>query len=252
MDTRTVISGITFNEISPILTVQNKSKLKPNLNLDKLFCFVNSNYSLHSFDEILNWITKLKCYYELLVTKKPLKEIIKWNINQNEIVHQDNLYFKIIGTEIEINNREVKKWNQPLIVPLQNGIFAFVIKKINNTYHFLVQAKVEPGNFDIIELAPTVQCITGSYSDSNEVPFLKTVLNARDKNIIYDTLQSEEGGRFYQEENRNMIIEVDDHFPENIPDNFIWISFNQLTLFLKFNNYLNIQSRSLISSIQFI
>ena len=145
----------------------------------------------------------------------------------------------------------MKIWNQPLIVPLQTGVFAFIIKKINNTYHFLVQAKVEPGNFDIIELAPTVQCITGSYSDSSKVPFLNFVLNSADHKVVYDTFQSEEGGRFYKEENRNMIIEVDENFTENIPNNFMWISFNQLTIFLKFNNYLNIQSRSLISSIQF-
>ena len=249
MDTRTVISGITFNEMNPNY-IEEFNK-KNNFNLNNINSYLNSSYSKHTFDEILNWITKLKCYFELQITQKPLKEIKKWNINQNEIVHEDNLYFKIIGTEIQINNREVKIWNQPLIVPLQTGVFAFIIKKINNTYHFLVQAKVEPGNFDIIELAPTVQCITGSYSDSSKVPFLNFVLNSADHKVVYDTFQSEEGGRFYKEENRNMIIEVDENFTENIPNNFMWISFNQLTIFLKFNNYLNIQSRSLISSIQF-
>ena len=250
MDTRTVISGITFNEINTNY-IEEFNK-KNNFNINNINSYLNSSYSKHTFDEILNWITKHKCYYELQITQKPIKEIKKWNINHNEIVHVDNLYFKIIGTEIQINNREVKTWNQPLIVPLQTGVFAFIIKNINNTIHFLVQAKVEPGNFDIIELAPTVQCITGSYADTSKVPFLNFILNSPNKSILYDTLQSEEGGRFYKEENRNMIIEVNENFKENIPENFMWISFNQLTLFLKFNNYLNIQSRSLISSIQFI
>ena len=31
----------------------------------------------------------------------------------------------------------------------------FLVKKINGIYHFLVQAKLECGNFDIVELAPT-------------------------------------------------------------------------------------------------
>ena len=42
--------------------------------------------------------------------------------------------------------------------PVQEGICAFVCKEINEVLHFAVQAKLECGNFDIIEFAPTVQC----------------------------------------------------------------------------------------------
>ena len=135
---------------------------------------------------------------------------------------------------------------------MQEGLIVFLIKKINNVYHFLVQAKVEPGNFDIAEMAPTVQCLTGSYNDSLDLPFLDFVLNVPIECIRYDTFQSEEGGRFYCEQNRNMIIEVDKNFPDEVPQNYKWLSLHQMIVFLKFNNYLNIQSRSLISSIRFI
>ena len=153
---------------------------------------------------------------------------------------------------MEINNREVKTWCQPLVAPAQQGLTAFVMKKINGTYHFLVQGKVESGNFDTLEMAPTVQCITDNYTGKNNQPFVEYVLNAKLEQILVDTLQSEEGGRFYQEQNRNLIIEADDSFPtKNLPENYIWVSFQQLMLFLQFNNYLNIQSRSLISLIKF-
>jgi len=49
-----------------------------------------------------------------------------------------------------------------------------------------------------------------------------------------------------------MLIEVDDGFPADVPENYTWITLNQLNTFLKFNNYLNIQARSLISAISFI
>lgn len=135
---------------------------------------------------------------------------------------------------------------------MQEGLIVFITKKINNVYHFLVQAKVEPGNFDIVEMAPTVQCVTDSYKDSSDLPFLDYVLNASPNQIRYDTLQSEEGGRFYKEQNRNLIIEATADFPEIVPYNYKWISLHQMTVFLKFNNYLNIQTRSLISAIRFI
>lgn len=64
-------------------------------------------------------------------------------------------------------------------------------------------------------------------------------------------MQSEEGGRFYHEQNRNMIVEADDSFSEKEPSNFHWMTLQQIGEFLKFNNYLNIQARSLISAIKY-
>jgi oxidase EvaA len=103
-------------------------------------------------------------------------------------------------------------------------------------------------------MAPTVQCLTGNYKDENVIqpPFLDLFLNVKPEQVIVDTYQSEEGGRFYREQNRNMIILVDDSFPDAVPENFTWLSLNQLKTFLKFNNFLNIQARSLISAVHFV
>jgi oxidase EvaA len=68
--------------------------------------------------------------------------------------------------------------------------------------------------------------------------------------IRYSTLQSEEGGRFYREQNKNLIIEVDSAMPRELPDNYIWMTLKQLKEFIRFNNYLNIQARSLLASIE--
>jgi len=256
MDTRTVISGIPFGRYKE-KTIDLYSSLKSmiernNFEQRMLNSALNSNYAMNSLNGILNWITDLKCRYELNISPVSLFEIDSWMVTDNEIAHKDGKYFKVIATQVEISSREVKKWSQPLIEPMQKGITVFIVKEINGVYHFLIQAKLECGNFDILEMAPTVQCLTGSYKNSKETPFLDYVLNASTEQIKYDTLQSEEGGRFYREQNRNIIIEADDQFPVKVPDNYIWVTLNQLNIFLKFNNYLNIQSRSLISAISFI
>jgi oxidase EvaA len=174
---------------------------------------------------------------------------------RNQIHHEEGKYFSVIAVNVEIGNREVTKWSQPLIKSAQEGIIAFLIKRINGVYHFLVQAKLEAGNLDIIELAPTVQCLTGNYRkglSDYEPPFLDIVLNASPEQIRYATYQSEEGGRFFKEQNKNMIVEVGDEFPIEVPENYCWMTLFQLKEFLKFNNYLNIEARSLISAIAFI
>jgi oxidase EvaA len=62
-------------------------------------------------------------------------------------------------------------------------------------------------------------------------------------------MQSEEGGRFFEEQNRNMIVEVRDSFPIAVPDNYCWMTLPQLHTFMMFNNFLNIAARSLISAL---
>jgi oxidase EvaA len=255
MDTRTVISGISFgNSILPIQIPAELKKVLFNNNFETgmLLSAIDNKSSLHTFDEIINWITTLKCKYYLEIKPVSIFNIKKWKITPEEIHHEDNKYFKVIATQVEIDSREVQSWTQPLVEPLQEGLIAFIVKKINGVYHFLIQAKLECGNFDIIEMAPTVQCLTGSYTNSKDLPFLEDILKAKPDQIRFNTLQSEEGGRFFKEQNRNMIIEIDDSFSIDVPENYIWITLSQLNAFLKFNNYLNIQSRSLISSINFI
>lgn len=252
MDTRTVISGIPFdfksaNEIL-ILNLPPTQKLK----LKMLKSAIDESYALYEFDEILNWLTALKCKYELDIKPVSIFQISDWKVGHDEIFHVENKYFKIIAAKVSISNREVQEWTQPLVKPIQEGVTAFIVKEINGVDHFLVQAKLECGNFDILEMAPTVQCITDSYNSINDVPFLETVLNADEKNVLYDTLQSEEGGRFFREQNRNLIIRADEGFSNEVPSNYCWVTLKQLNTFLKFNNYLNIQARSIISVINFI
>ena len=180
-------------------------------------------------------------------------ELSDWIFSDEMIHHKDHKYFKVIAVDVSIGNREVVEWGQPMIEPAQEGLCAFVCKEINGILHFAVQAKLECGNHDIIEFAPTVQCLTGNYRQTREgsLPFLDYVLNSKPEQIVFDTLQSEEGGRFFKEQNRNMIIIAGDEVPVVLPENYIWMTLNQLYTFLKFNNYLNIQARSLIAAISF-
>jgi len=255
MDTRTVISAIPYGSYDALILNYFAIISDSNqINIHLLNSMLNKDISLNSIDSIITWIANLKTKYSLEVTRTPLKELVNWVYNGMSYVHKENKYFEVIGTNIEIGNREAVTWDQPMIKPVQEGIIAYIIKPINEVYHFLVQAKLEPGNLDILELAPTVQCMTGNYrTGKNEysVPFINDVLNAEKHRIWYSAMQSEEGGRFYKEQNLNRIVEADDNFLLEVPENYCWMTLNQLLVFIKFNNYVNIASRSLISAVSF-
>ena len=196
----------------------------------------------------------MKFKYELNVDKIGVSEIRNWIYDGNVIRHENDKYFKVIGVNVEIGNREVVSWCQPMIQPAQEGIMGFIVKKINGIYHFLVQAKLEAGNFDVVELAPTVQCLTGNYRkgyNEYEIPYLELFLNAKEEDIWYSSYQSEEGGRFYKEQNLNIIVEVGEDFPIEVDGNYCWMTLNQILSFVTYNNYLNIAARSLLSAISF-
>jgi oxidase EvaA len=251
MDTRTVISGIPYGNLDTLKTLGITTQS------DFLSSELDNNNALHSIEAIISWITKHKAFAELEVDKIALNSISDWTKDDESIYHKAHKYFSVIAVKAEIGNREVQSWTQPLVKSAQEGVIAFIVKKINGIVHFLVQAKLESGNFDIVELAPTVQCLTGNYrkgENEYEVEFIDYVLNPESKNakVLYSTFQSEEGGRFFEEQNKNMIIEVGEDFDVNVSDKYIWMTLNQIKTFIKFNNYLNIQSRSLLSAIKYI
>jgi oxidase EvaA len=259
MDTRTVISCISFGSYSKesldLLYAFNYRdyESKP-VHHSFLTSLLSKDGQVNDLGQILAWITKLKFNTELNINKAPLQHIKNWEYTNGEIKHIDNKYFSIIGVKVQITSREVHNWSQPMLKPAQEGIIAFIVKKINGIYHFLVQAKMEVGNFDLLEFAPTVQCLTGNYRKGHNeysIPYLEEILNAKEEQIWYSSYQSEEGGRFYQEQNLNMIVEAEDNFKGEVEPNYCWMTLNQLVSFVGYNNYLNIAARSLLAAIRF-
>lgn len=248
MDTRTVLSGLKISDfITPMDDLKGMSDFGRGMILSSI-----TNHEHTSTRDHLSWLTNLKAKYDLNVTTCPINDMPGWKKTDWEIVREDGKYFKIIGVNVTISNREVASWCQPLVQPMQDGLCAFIVKKIDGVYHFLVQAKLECGNFDVMELAPTVQCLTGNAQTAKVKPiFYDYIMNARKDQIHIDALQSEEGGRFYHEQNRNLIIEADEDFPLDLPPHFTWMTLRQMYNFLRFNNYLNIQARSLISALNY-
>ena len=251
MDTRTVLSGIDFIDyLTPMTASANMSTFGR-----ELMRSAQTGSGVYTMPQILSWLTGLKSRYDLIVTHRAIDKLQGWHRCEDEIANENGKFFRIIGVRVNIGNREVTSWCQPLVQPMQQGICAFVIKRINGVLHFLVQAKMECGNYDVLELAPTVQSLTDNfraYSGTDRADFTDYVLQAKPEQVIYDVLQSEEGGRFYHEQNRNMLVLADDVFPQELPERYRWMTLGQIYRFLKFNNYINIQARSLLSALNYM
>ncbi|MBT8350524.1 MAG: NDP-hexose 2,3-dehydratase family protein [Deltaproteobacteria bacterium] len=197
---------------------------------------------------VIEWIKMMKKSYTLDTSRIPLKKISQWKRTDFKIAHESKQFFSIIAVSVNVDSREISYWTQPLLTSDSHGMAGFIVKKIKSNFHFLVQAKVEVGNFDVIELAPTVQCSDGEglTQEKGETPFLDFFKNAEPDQVKYSTVQSEEGGRFFGLQNRYMIIEIDEAKLNQIPQNYRWIPLDQMMDLVK-SGYFNIYARSLLA-----
>jgi oxidase EvaA len=139
----------------------------------------------------------------------------------------------------KLRSKDLKHWDEvnPMV---ENGRVPV------NTRH--LKNMILAGCFDKIELAPTVQLEAGANAaEGDEVTKKFFELYEAKKGIITDVILSEEGGRFLNEENKNVIIEIDASAFPTLPSGYFWLTYSTLNNMIQYNNVLNIQLRNLLS-----
>ncbi|GGO97767.1 NDP-hexose 2,3-dehydratase family protein [Wenjunlia tyrosinilytica] len=214
-----------------------------------------SRRGLHSDTEIRSWITGRRSEREVSATLLPLREVEGrgWHRWDDRISHERGLFFSIIAVDVSSSRREVPAWSQPLLQPHGIGVLALLVKRFDGVLHALVRAHAEPGHLDVVELAPTVQCTPENYAHlpaEHQPRFLDVVRESGPERTLFDTVLSEEGGRFHHARNRYLIIEVDEDFPTTTTEDYRWMTLGQLTGLLEHSHYLNVQARTLVAAMR--
>ncbi|MFC9745670.1 NDP-hexose 2,3-dehydratase family protein [Streptomyces niveus] len=205
--------------------------------------------TLHRTAELLGWLTERRTAGTVATRRIALGDVAGWTRTAERISHDEGAFFHVIGVRVDAAGREVRGWSQPMIEPVGRGVIAFLVRRIEGVLHVLAHARTEPGFMDVVELGPTVQCVMDSYAHLPAdalPPFLDEVLGAAPERIRYDTVLSEEGGRFHHALNRYLIVEAPDDVPSDHPA-YRWLTLHQLSGLLRHSHYVNIQARSLIA-----
>lgn len=241
MDTRTVISGITPSLLSEIKNKYQNSSPKE-----------ESKSTQTTRNVILSKLTQYISFTDYQRDIVPLDQLREWQVTGDKIQHLSGDYFEVIGVQVQIGNREVTQWDQPMIKPAHPGLCACLIRQFEGRQELLLKLQIECGNRDYAEYGPTVQCLDLNYrTQSNKTyPFIEEIINARQSEIVYDAILSEEGGRFYQDQNRYMLVRVNNAI-ELPSEDYIWVSLDDIYQMIPYGNIFNIQLRSLVSVIPF-
>ena len=212
-------------------------------------------HPVHAMPELLNWLTHHKTMDTTERRPIPLAKTAGWRMNDDEVRHEHDRYFRIIGVDVRAQNREVGSWSQPMLAPCDVGVIAFAVRHVDGVPHVLVQARAEAGTLDRVEIAPTVQCSPGNHTHLapfDRPRYLDTVLSAPPERILFDVVHSEEGGRFYHARNRYMAVDVTGTLPDDVPDTFRWAACGQLARLNQYGGILNVETRNLLTCMGFI
>jgi oxidase EvaA len=200
----------------------------------------------YSLQDVEKWFDSARQNCSMQVQDIPLKECRNWNINSEtgEITHESGEFFKIQGIRItQSAGREVGElgWDQPILTQIgfDGGLLGIVRRRFQGIPHYLVEAKAEPGNYEKVQISPTLQATFSNLRRAhkgNKPRFAEIFENpdhARMK-VLFDEWLSEDGGRLHLKRNRGMLIEIDESYDlRPLPSNFRWLSFYQIQTLLK-------------------
>lgn len=250
MDTRTVVSCIPF--------ALRDYQYKELMYMQSLFnhqAFFNSVFSSSDsikLNRIYQYLNDYKMLNKKTIALTDLHALKSWKCENHMEYAAPGCEFKVIYCDIAIEGREVRRWQQPLFAACGESIFGLIYRVKDRKMEFLVQSVSEVGCFDGIEIGPSVQI--GPNEVKHPVKEVDSFFLDRfqtDKGVKFSGLFSEEGGRFYHEQNRNVLLEVEEGELENPPGGYFWVDFHTLNILIQFNNCLNIQLRNLLSILDF-
>lgn len=249
MDTRTVIAGL------PLVTTkfaENELEYIETLFSDKsLFKSIFRSSEGNNIANIYHFMNNYKMLHEISDVLVPLNQLIDWKITDRGITCRRSASFMVRYYDISISGREVQNWIQPLFKAIGEAIFGLFTCVKDGSRKFLVTGVPEIGSFDKIEIGPTIQLEPNHncyYDNVIEALFRKNVESK--KGVIADVMLSEEGGRFYFEQNRNIILEIAEDDIEDLQDGYFWVDYSTLNYLMQVNNCLNIQLRNLLSLLE--
>lgn len=246
MDTRTVLAGLPFYHLGGADIQQLKYRFRDN----SLYMSMFSEEFKREVPMLFRKLNDYKMFKEITVSTVPLNQLVEWKVDEYGITCRDSADFSVHYYDIEISGREVRKWTQPLFKATGRATLALISKIKNGVRKYLIQIKAEIGTFDKIEFGPSVQWEpTHSVALDNPVDQCLRSHIRDGRGINLDVLLSEEGGRFYHEQNRNILLTIDNDELLIVPSEYLWVSFNTLNYMVQMYNCLNIQLRNLLSLI---
>ncbi|MFF4838316.1 NDP-hexose 2,3-dehydratase family protein [Streptomyces sp. NPDC001315] len=200
------------------------------------------------------WLADRDAAHRFRVDRIPFSALDGWSFDAatSNLGHHSGRFFTVEGLRVRKDEGPIHEWQQPIIRQPEVGVLGILVKEFDGVLHCLMQAKMEPGNRNLLQLSPTVQATRSNYTKVHkgaDVKYIEYFTRPGRGRVLADALQSEHGSWFLRKSNRNMIVEAVGEVP--LHDDFCWLTLGQIGELLRRDNVVNMDSRTVLACMPF-
>jgi oxidase EvaA len=185
--------------------------------------------------DIVAWLEERRKRVPFSAKLIPLRDVANWRQSDDgNFSHASGQFFGIQGVRVQSapEVREIAGWDQPILTQTEGGVLALICRDTDRGIEFLLQAKADPGNIGYLQFCPTIQSTWENIrglKGAKPPPFAECLDPSSNMRIVYRSKQNEEGSRFWQKSNENMILFADNPGALTIPkETHCWASLSQI------------------------
>jgi oxidase EvaA len=212
----------------------------------------------HSQPEVEAWFEAERARCAMEVTDIPLREVRGWTVDPStgDIAHDSGKFFVVHGVRVSLAaRREVASagWDQPIVreVTGDGGVLGLLRQRFRGVPHYLLEAKAEPGNYQRLQLSPTLQATFSNLRQAHQGrrPHFAELFEdpPPEATVHYRAWLSEDGGRLHKKRNQAMLVEVPEATTVPTPAGFVWVSMYQIKALLHRDAWVNPHVRGIIA-----
>ena len=204
---------------------------------------------------ILDWLEHRRSEIPFTAELIPLREAANWlQDDKGNFYNTTGQFFRIEGVRVRSapGLREIAGWDQPIFTQIEGGVLALISWEVpGKGIEFLLQAKADPGNVGYLQFCPTIpstwENIRG-LKGAKRAQFAELLEPSENVRLIYKSKHNEEGSRFWQKSNENMILFVEDISQLAISHStYRWASLSQIKQMTLLDNVIGPYVRTVIA-----
>lgn len=191
-----------------------------------------------------NWVNAFRDSPTMVVDDVDLEHCEPWSIVDGVLTRPDSRFFRVIG--VDNGKRHQLFIDQPEV-----AVMGFALADFGATRHILVQAKDEPGNQFLTQIAPTIQATKSNFESAHggtDVPYFDFFTQPSvSRRVLNDSQSSEHGERFWKKQNRNLTV-LSSEAPPPVGPRYRWFAVSDLLASLDVDFLVNTDARSVVAA----
>ena len=201
--------------------------------------------AVHSFDVLLDRLSAARSSESIVLETVPIDSISGWTFEDSEIADEARTRFRVGFYRIQALDREVPRWDQPLLSDFHAVDVVLVCQRRGGVLHFLLRHAVEIGFREGVQFGPTLQSTVG---DHFQDAFQQSLVEHIADGIVHaDVWASDEGGRFDHNRVRYRIVQLSDGLECSEGAAASWATLAQIRKLLTISGALTNEARSVLS-----